>query len=406
MRAIRALTGRRKLVPAGARVRWAFAVLAIAAAALAGRSPAQGGHTPATTPQAATARSTAPATTGIVLADQQTVDLGDGSWEVELYRNEAFQCGRKGTFTFAVFEPRGDDGGAAPLWVFLHGGGAGYYTDAAPPRYVGNEANNDEESLAKLVRRAVSGGQDTIINRRLREGWRVLVPSMCDHDLHAGEGTVYPNNPNHGREGDTVDGLLANEAALMWVADNRPTTWVVVHGTSAGSVGAFALTYALHERGIDVNAAILDAYIVTPRLVPYFAAGLTPPVRKYPGFDFAGVTAKVGRFADLGPTGVTPERVVAEDDFRAVPILDVIGDSDPHCAGQFPPLPVADGANNCKYVHGGFAAAVAAQANSPHGQLVIAGGGHSTTKQPGRVHDQVDAWLLPLLGDDAHLPFD
>ena len=95
---------------------------------------------------------------------------------------------------------------------------------------------------------------------------------------------AYPNNPHHGVDGDTEDGLLANEAALAWVVENRATTWVVVHGTSAGSVGAFA---------------------------------------------------KIGRFADFGPDGVFPERVIGDDDFRAVPILDIIGDRDQLCAGQW-----------------------------------------------------------------------
>jgi len=372
-------------------------------------------HTPDIPPitsQSSTQSSTAPGSTnvpsetaGITRAERRTIEVAAGTWDVEFYRNETLKCGRTGTFTFVVFEPQGNIGGEAPLWVYLHGGGVGYYNDEVPPRYLGDEEYNDEESLEDLVRRAVPGRSDTIITRRLREGWRVLVPSMCDHDLHAGEGGAYPNNPNHGTTGDTVDGLLANQAALTWVADNRPTTWVVVHGTSAGSVGAFALAYAMHERGIDVNAAITDAYLVTPRLVPYMEAGITPQIRKNSDFDFTDVAAKVGRFADLGAGGVIPEQVVADEDFRAVPILDIVGDADPHCAGELPSLPVADGVNNCVYVHGGFAAAVEAQTDSPHGHLVVAGGGHSTTKRPGPIHDQVDAWLLPLLGEDAHLPF-
>jgi len=59
----------------------------------------------------------------------------------------------------------------------------------------------------------------------------------------------------------------------------------VIHGTSAGSVGAFAWSYALHEKGIDVNAAILDAYLITPRLLRYMRAGVTPQVRKHVDFE-------------------------------------------------------------------------------------------------------------------------
>lgn len=342
----------------------------------------------------------------ITKVDERLLDRGADSWTAELYRNDALRCGRSGHFTFAVIEPLGHPDGEAPLWVYLHGGGTGYYDEETPPRYIGIESKNDEESLSDLIKATgVRAGQDTLISRRLHEGWRVLVPSMCDHDLHAGEGTPYPNNPNHGDAGDTVDGLLANEAALTWVADHRETTWVVIHGTSAGSVGAFALSYALHERGVDVNAAILDAYLVTPRILPYMRAGVTPQVRNNADFDYDQVIAKVGRFADVGAAGVTPERVITEDGFRAVPLLDVVGDRDPHCAGELAPLPVAGGANNCVYVHGGFAAAVDAQTNSPHGYLVVPGGGHTTTKKPGIVHDEVDAWLDLILTEDAPHPF-
>lgn len=345
-------------------------------------------------------------TQNITKVDDSVLTRAGDSWTAELYRNDTLNCGRSGKFTFAVIEPLGNVGGEAPLWVFLHGGGVGYYNDEAPPRYIGDESKNDEESLNDLVRATgVRAGNDTIITRRLQEGWRVLVPSMCDHDLHAGEGTIYPNNPNYGAVGDTVDGLLANEAALTWVTEHRATTWVVVHGTSAGSVGAFALTYALHEKGIDVNAAILDAYLVTPRLIPYMRAGVTPQVRKNADFGFSQAAAKVGRFLDFGDAGVLPEGVIADDDFRAVPLLDIIGDQDPQCAGQLAPLPEADGVNNCIYVHAGFAAAVDAQSDSPHAYLVVPGGGHVTTKKPGIVHDQVDAWLDGILTELAPHPF-
>ncbi|HRQ09729.1 MAG: hypothetical protein ROY82_11240 [Truepera sp.] len=338
--------------------------------------------------------------------DERVITRGADSWTALLYRNDALHCGRPGNFTFAIIEPKGDPLGEAPLWVYLHGGGIGYYNDETPTRYIGIESENDEESLDDLLRvTGIRSGRDTLIARRLNEGWRVLVPSMCDHDLHAGEGTTYPNNPNYGAAGDTVDGLLANEAALTWVTEHRETTWVVIHGTSAGSVGAFALSYALHEQGIDVNAAILDAYLITPRLLPYMRAGVTPQVRKNADFDYHQVIAKVGRFADVGDAGVIPERVIAENDFRAVPLLDVVGDQDQHCAGEIAPFPETNGANNCVYVHAGFAAAVDAQTDSPHAHLVVPGGGHTTTKKSGTVHDQVDAWLEKILTPDAPQPF-
>ncbi len=53
-----------------------------------------------------------------------------------------------------------------------------------------------------------------------------------------------------------------------------------------------------------MNAAILDAYLVTPRLLPYMRAGVTPQVRKNADFDYQQVIAKVGRFADAWLEGI------------------------------------------------------------------------------------------------------
>lgn len=37
--------------------------------------------------------------------------------------------------------------------------------------------------------------KDTLIARRLFEGYRMLVPSYCDHDLYLGDSTrLYPDN--------------------------------------------------------------------------------------------------------------------------------------------------------------------------------------------------------------------
>lgn len=370
---------------------------------------------------------------GIEEIDRGTFSMQGHKWEAVLYRNNDVRCGKpdpdtgEDHFTFAVIEPEGTSGAQATgteasLWVYLHGGGIGYYDTEVDPDggeevfYVGDEENNFAEDLQTLVTRAGSPG-DTILMRRLMNGWRVLAPTMCDHDLHAGEGQPYPDNPNYGEAGDTVDGLLANKAALRWVAENRPTKWVVAHGTSAGAVGVFALAESMHAEGVDLNAAIMDAYLVTERLQPLFDAGLTPQQAKTPDFDTTKSQEKVGRFSryEPGPDGepyTTPEKLVTLGDFRAVPLLDVVGDQDKFCAGQIeetiPGIPA--GENKCEWVHGGFADAVAAQAQSaagsPHGTIIVEGGGHSTTKDVGSaVHDEVDDWLAQVITPGSPRPF-
>ncbi|MFV0317261.1 MAG: hypothetical protein ACK5O2_09925 [Microthrixaceae bacterium] len=352
---------------------------------------------------------------GIELVETRVVSYNGLSVTAELYRNNDLDCGRQGKFTFVVIAPDNDVAAEAPLWVFLHGGGVGYFepdedpSDGVNPEYVGGESMNDEESLTDLVKRVYSNG-DTIMMRRLAEGWRILVPSLCDHDMHSGEGNDYPNNPYYGTAGDTVDGLDANVAALEFVAELRPTTWVVVHGTSAGSVGAFALAQRMHEEGIDLNAAILDAYLITPRLLTIFAAGYTPQQQMDPDFSYQAVVDKVGRFVDVeGADGIYPTKAVEVDDFRAVPLLDVVGTADPHCSGDVAPVPgVPAGMGNCEYVHQGFADAIAAQDDSPHAAILVEGAGHVPTKNPNLVNlaDDVDNWLNGVIAaDPGHYPF-
>lgn len=362
---------------------------------------------------------TAPPPTGIAFEDQRTVNIFDETLEMDFYRNADFTCGRSGEFSFLVLEPRGAPGSEAPLWVYLHGGGVGYYDENGV--YVGVESYNDEEDFDTLFERGIRsnlftprGIKNTTVAARVDEGYRVLVPSLCDHDLYSGQGgRDYPNNPNYGPDGDSVDGLDANKAALKYTVENYPTTNVFVHGTSAGSVGAFALAHQLHTEGIDLNGAIMDSYVITKRLDPLFEAGVLPQSRR-PGFDPAKVTEKVGPYAD--PDGpLIPEAQVAAG-FDAVPLMDIAGESDPLCAGQLAPVAeaVADAAgteppqepNNCRHVHHGFALAVADQANSPHEARFVPLGGHSPTKRNGGVaHDWVSTFVNDILSSNPPHPF-
>lgn len=383
------------------------AVLACLALALAACTPTGGPSTtaPSTSAPTSTTTTTEVPAGSITLEDTRTETVGGREFRFDYFRNSAHDCAESGTFTFMVVEPADAPDSEAPLWMYLHGGGVGHYLPDGS--YVGptgnlNEASFDDLLLGRFgsnVRRPDGSVKDSTITRRMAEGWRILVPSMCDHDLHSGEGTDYPDNPNHGAEGTTVDGLLANTDALLHVVAERPTTNVFLHGTSAGSVGAFSLAYSLHEDGIALNGAVLDSYIITPRLQTLLDAGVLPQ-QQDAGFDSQAVVDKVGRFADFS-LGLHPEAVVA-DGFDAVPLLDVVGTADATCAGQLPAVAgIEPFTNNCRYVHGGLADAIAGQANGPHDVLVLEGAGHVPTKGGGpAVQDPIDAWLDGILEAD------
>ena len=85
---------------------------------------------------------------------------------------------------------------------------------------------------------------DSTLTRRIQEGYRVLLVSMCDHDNYAGRGAPYPNNPNPNGGERQVNGLQATMAAMDYTVANYPTTHVFAHGTSAGSLGVFAMSQA------------------------------------------------------------------------------------------------------------------------------------------------------------------
>ena len=93
------------------------------------------------------------------------------------------------------------------------------------------------------------------------EGYRILIVSMCDHDLHSGMGTPYLNNPN----GVEVNGLQANMAAIDYTVSKYPTTHVFAHGTSAGSIGAFNLAYSYNFEGISLNGIVMDSHLASDR---------------------------------------------------------------------------------------------------------------------------------------------
>ena len=185
----------------------------------------------------------------IVRADQQTVSFGDATFALEFYRNSAYSCGLSGSYTFMIVNPVGGSAeDEAPLWVYLHGGGSGYF-DADGTYYATNTQTEDtwnhEETFDSLVQtltaRTIDQGalEDNTLTRRLLEGYRIAVVSMCDQDMYAGLGTPYPNTPSLDAE---VNGLQSTMAATDYIVSQYPTTHVFAHGSSAGSVGAYVLS--------------------------------------------------------------------------------------------------------------------------------------------------------------------
>jgi len=210
----------------------------------------------------------------IELADEDSQTIGGLDLEFDFFRNPAYECGLSGNYSFMVLNPaNGNADDEAPLWVYLHGGGVGHFDDEGDYYGVNNQTAqtwNNEESFEKLHEvltiRTLDNGRpiDNTLTRRIEEGYRMLVVSMCDHDLYSGLGTPYPNNPNPGAE---VNGMQATMSAVDYVVANYPTTEVWAHGTSAGSTGAYNLAMSFAAEGIHLTGAVPDSAITTPNLI-------------------------------------------------------------------------------------------------------------------------------------------
>ena len=357
-------------------------------------------------------------TSSIYLAAEDSIIIDTNSVELDFYRNTAYTCGFSGNYTFLVVEPMNDPGAEAPLWVYLHGGGAGYFdenqeykigvtpTDGAP-RNPNN--HNTEKTLERLrddqliYNTHTNTGQieNSTLTRRIMEGYRILIVSMSDHDLHSGMGTPYLNNPNGGE----VNGLQANMAAIDYTIANYPTTHVFAHGTSAGSIGAFTLAYAYNLEGVKLNGIIMDSHLASYRTETLIGSLVGESGFVFPAdFDIIEAGKKVGWIADRDRfSGI--EYVI--NNGYDVPSLDIYGNLDPGCGGGLARIDEAHSVSldNCDWVHEGFRQAVAAQPNSIHKVRVTTGFGHVPTNYASPANDFVDEFISEIFATNPPNPF-
>jgi len=344
--------------------------------------------------------------------DNQTIAGLD--LDFDFFRNSAYECGLSGNYSFMVVNPA--DGSAAdeaPLWVYLHGGGVGHFDDAGDYYAVRNQTEetwNNEESFEKLqeilTTRTEKNGQliSNTLTRRIEEGYRMLVVSMCDHDLYSGLGTPYPNNPNPNAE---VNGMQATMSAVDYVVANYPTTQVWAHGTSAGSTGTYNLAMSFAAEGIHLTGGVPDSAITTPNLTTLADAySGQPGSLNQPGWDADAIIEKLGFYGQLENNAYVEARISAG--FTDVPMMFVGGRNDPFCYDTFPVIPEAQALgliNNCDYHYEGIRQAIADQPDSPHQMAFITDRGHVPTLDTGPVNNTVDTFISDIQAGNPGAPF-
>ncbi len=349
-------------------------------------------------------------TAQITLDAEQTLSDFGATWELDYYVNDAYACGLSGNYSFMVMNPAGNPNAEAPLWVYLHGGGLGYYDEQGQYQtltFQDENSWNHQETFQDLIRtveaRVLDGNgqpEDQTLVRRIQEGYRLLVVSMCDHDLYSGLGTPYANHPTNPNA--EVNGLQATMAAIDYTAANYPTTHVWAHGTSAGSAGVWSLASSYGFEGTALTGVVADSTVLSPRYVEILDTYKGTPGWMF-GADFEtqGVIDKIGFFADTAVPADAESQIINRD-FREVPVLFTGGGADPFCAGKFAPIPpaAAVGLGNCDYLFDGVRQAVADQPNSPHQVSLVPGAGHVPTLDPGPANDLVDAFIAEVLATD------
>lgn len=142
----------------------------------------------------------------------------------------------------------------------LHGGGQGWFDDLGRPRP--SAGNKTQESLSRLVDASDSGLTREI--RRSGQGFRVLLTSMCSHDIYAGVNSTDPHNPNLDSAGlpRTTNGLISVKAAIQYTRAAFPTTDFLLYGTSAGGAGALNVGWGLQQQGLAPAGLVTDSGLI------------------------------------------------------------------------------------------------------------------------------------------------
>lgn len=263
-----------------------------------------------------------------------------GGWKYDYYRNSAYPCSISGYQTFVVGTKVGSSNTAAkPLWVFMHGGGAGYFDANGKP--VPGPGQKTEESAASLTTHLTNNGLLGLV-RADAAGFRTVAVSYCSHDVYAGTNTPDPHNPNttpDGRPRPTT-GLLSVKAAISWVGQHYPTTKTFLHGTSAGSAGTFGVAWSMQLSKIAPAGVVADASIINGEaMAAAEAAGYctddNDPAR------IAAISARVD--PDLANPDNEPDKLVSSGRLT-VPILHIWNHGDSNTCGS-PPIacPLRDG---------------------------------------------------------------
>jgi len=252
------------------------------------------------------------------------------------YRNLAYPCAVSGYQTFTIATRVGSSATETrPLWIYMHGGGAGYFDDSGAPRP--DNSFMTEESAA-MQRDLLTGAALTRLVAGDPAVFRMMAVSMCDRDLYGGADVADPNNPNTTPDGRTrtVNGLFSTKAAIQFALASYPTDDYFLYGTSAGAAGTFHIAWALEAQGIPPTGLVADSGVLS---TPWQAATGGRCGRS--AEDERRITSRL--HPDVTAVGNDPDELVSSGRLT-VPIVQVWVVNDPGQCGDTPiACPLRDG---------------------------------------------------------------
>ena len=254
-----------------------------------------------------------------------------GGWKYDYYRNTAYPCAVSGYQTFVVGTKVGSsDTTAAPLWVFMHGGGAGYFDASGNP--IPSKGQKVEESAASSTTYLTNNGLLGLV-RSDPANFRTVAVSYCSHDVYAGTNSPDPHNPNTTPDGNprTTNGVYEVKAAVQFVQSKYPTTKFFLHGTSVGSAGAYGVAWAMQQQaglrpaGVVGDASIINAEAFAAGYAAGYCTDDNDPAR------VAAIAARVD--PDLANIDNEPDKLVSSGRLT-VPVLHIWNHGDSNTCGS------------------------------------------------------------------------
>jgi hypothetical protein len=269
-------------------------------------------------------------TSQVVKIDQTDVN----GWHYDYYENRAYPCSISGYQTFAIGTKIGSSStDARPLWVKMRGGGFGYFDSTGTPQPTAG--NMSEIGLTDLLAFDTPGLMQLVKNAP--EGFRVMLVSMCSHDLYGGNNTTDPYNPNvdAGGKPRLTNGLVSAKAAIQYTTAQYPTTKFFLHGTSAGGAGTFAVAWALQLQGLPPAGIVSDSGVINPGWEA--ASNAQGTCDGYPSdhtpADIAGISGRVD--PDVANPANAPDKLISSGQLT-VPVMHVWNHGDVNSCGETP----------------------------------------------------------------------